>query len=56
MQGEHPVVGVGPDEGRLGRGELEAQDHREDPAQQEGQQHRSQVHDPDAFVVEGLQP
>jgi hypothetical protein len=40
---------------RVGQ-KLGAQRDREDPADEEGKQHRHHVHQPDALVVEGQQP
>ena len=56
VQREHAVVGVRAHDGRLGREELDAQRHREDAAQQEREQHRHEVHDADALVVDRGEP
>ena len=36
--------------------QLQADDQRENPADEEERQHREEVHDPDALVIEGGQP
>ncbi len=56
VQREHPVVGVRAHDGRAGREQLDPQRHREDAAQQEGEQHRDQVHDADPLVIDGGEP
>ena len=56
VEREHPVVGSRAHDGAPGGQQLEADEQREHAAHEERQDHRDQVHHPDALVIERREP
>ena len=56
MHGEQPVVGFGLNQIALRRGELETNQHGEQPAEEKEEGHRRKIEQRDSFVIGRQQP